>query len=245
MSLLSLTSSVRGLDAAAGIRVPRGVAVHQPDPARAEQAGYRVMAHRAGPARIRPCPSRRARAASRTAPGTSSRSSAEPCPAGTGTGRCRRWCPRCRRTPCSRACPGAAAVVPSQRPALSGRLFPMVTAPGHPPSWYSRQVEPRTSSAVLPGGPGRARPPVPGRRRRRRRRRPRPRHQRQVPGQRRDHVLDRESGISVIKTITRNHERPGQQPLPFPLHQPGAQRARPAIPATPGPALSSSGPSVA
>ena len=142
---------------------------------------------------------------------------------------------------------GTRSSVPSSDPALSGRLFPMVTAPGHPPSWCSRQAEPRTRSRSSSRGTG-------------------PSAFRQSPAARADagrhgraHGTSarspasaaitswtRQSGISVIKTITRimNALASSLSRSPFTNRAPSG--ARPAIPpATPGPALSSSGPSVA
>ena len=74
-------------------------------------------------------------------------------------------------------------------------------------------------------------PPVPGRPRRRRPPRPRPRHQGQVPGQRGDHVPDAGFRHERHQDDHPDHERPGQQPFPFPLHEPGAQRRPPRDPA--------------
>ena len=84
----------------------------------------------------------------------------------------------------------AAPVLPSSAPAFSGGLCPDGDrAGGQPGPGAPAQARPSTRSAALPGGPGRARPASP------RPPGPRPaptaaptRDQRQVPGQRRDHV---------------------------------------------------------
>ena len=114
--------------------------------------------------------------------------------------------------------------VPSSAPAFSGRFVPMVTAPGQPAPGAPARPAPARGPAALPGGPGRARsasprPPCP-----RPPPRPRPRDQRQVPGQRRDHVPGALPGHERHQHDHPDHELPGQQPFPFPLHEPGAQR---------------------
>ena len=142
---------------------------------------------------------------------------------------------------------GTRSSVPSSDPALSGLLFPIVTAPGQPRSRCSRQAWPSTRSRSSPRGTG-------------------PSAFRQSPAARADAGRHgrahgtrarspasaaitspmRASGMSVIKTITRimNALASSLSRSPFTNRAPSG--ARPAIPpATPGPALSSSGPSVA
>ena len=104
---------------------------------------------------------------------------------------------------------GTLTSVPSSDPAFSGLLLPMVTAPAQPRSWCSRQAEPQHDVPQLLQGrrPQRV-PPVPGRPRRRRPPRPRPRDQRQVPGQRGDHVLDPGTGHQRHQHDHPDHERP-------------------------------------
>ena len=204
---------------------------------------------RAGPAPQRPCPSRRARAVSRTAPGTSSRSAAAP--AGTGTGRCRRWCPRCRRTPCSRACPAPAAASRPATPPSAAVFSRWSPRRGSPVPGAPARTSPGPGPAVPPGGPGRARSASP--------RRPAPTPAATAaptapaPGPRPARAITswtRESGISVIKTITRIMKALASSLSRRPFTNRASSGARPAIPpAAPGPACdssrSSSGPSVA
>ena len=135
---------------------------------------------------------------------------------------------RCRRTALFAGVSGTRSSVPSSDPAVSGLLFPMVTAPGQPRSRCSRQAEPSTRSRSSSRGDRAERvPPVPGRPRRRRPPRPRPRHQRQVPGQRGDHVLDPRLRHQRHQHDHPDHERRGQQPFPLAPSRTG----RPAAPA--------------
>ena len=114
---------------------------------------------------------------------------------------------------------GTRISVPSSDPAFSGLARPMMTA---------RQS--RSSCS----GPGRAQhdvlqflqrlraervPPVPARPLRRRHPGPRPRHQGQVPGQRDDHLPDVRVRHQGHQHDDADHERPGQQPFPLPLHE--------------------------
>ena len=235
MSLLSLISTCADRIIRAIRARPVVVAVHQPDPVRRRTgAGTVPWPHRAGPAPAAALPVRRARAASRTAPGTSSRSAAAP--AGTGTGRNHRPCPRCRRSARFAGVSGTRTSVPSSDPAFSGLLLPDGHGTGAAPVRRApARPSPAPGPAALPGEPGRARSAVqvPGRPRRRLRLLTwlRPRHQRQVPGQRRDHVLDPGVRHQRHQNDHPDHECPGQQPFPLPLHEPGAQRRPPRDPA--------------
>jgi hypothetical protein len=128
--------------------------------------------------------------------------------------------------------PGTRSSVPSSAPAISGLVFPVVTAPGQPRSRCSRQDEPEHEVPQLFQGNRAERvPPVPGRPRRRRPPRPRPRHQGQVPGQRGDHVPDPRLRHQRHHHDHPDHEGPGQKPFPPPLHEPGIQRRPPGDPA--------------
>ena len=146
---------------------------------------------------------------------------------------------------------GTRSRVPSIAPAFSGLVFPMVTAPGQPRSRCSRQACPSTASRSSPSGAG-------------------PSALRQSPADRADagrhgraHGTSarspasamitssiRDSGISVISTITRIMNAADSSRSRSPLTNRPSSRALPAIPSmTPGPASapgrSSSGPSVA
>ena len=146
---------------------------------------------------------------------------------------------------------GTRSSVPSSDPAVSGLLFPMVTAPGQPRSRCSRQAEPSTRSRSSSRGTG-------------------PSAFRQSPAARADagrhgraHGTSarspasaaitssiRASGISVISTITRIMNALASSLSRRPFTNRASSGACPAIPpAAPGPACdssrSSSGPSVA
>ncbi len=142
---------------------------------------------------------------------------------------------------------GTRSSVPSSDPARSGLLFPMVTAPGQPRSWCSRQAEHSTRSRSSSSGTG-------------------PRALRQSPADRADagrhgraHGIrarspasaaitswTRAPGISVIKTITRIMKALARSLSRSPFTNRARSGTRPAIPpATSVPAFSSSGPSVA
>ncbi len=146
---------------------------------------------------------------------------------------------------------GTRSRVPSSEPTFSGLVLPMVTAPGQPAPWCSRQDEPSTVSRSSPSGAG-------------------PSAFRQSPAARADagrhgraHGTSarspasavitssiRASGMSVISTITRIMNAADSSRSRSPLTNRRSSRALPAIrPMTPGPACdssrSSSGPSVA
>ena len=143
---------------------------------------------------------------------------------------------------------GTRISVPSIAPAFSGRVLPMVTAPGQPLPWCFRQAEPSTGSRSSSRGPG-------------------PRALRQSPAARADAGRHgrahgtrarspasaataspaRASGISVISTITRimNALASSLSRSPFTnraVQPPRPPRSRSRHRATPP---SSSGPSVA
>ena len=219
---------VRGLDEAGDPRGPVVVAVHQPDPAGLNRPGYRVMA-----------------SSSRACSDPALSVPAGPCGIANSARHEQQVSGSARRHgygPLSSLVP----TVPKNAlfAGVSGTRSSVPQRPGpQRPSFPDGHRARASSVLVLP--PGRAQdqvpqffqgdraervPPVPGRPRRRRPPRPRPRHQRQVPGQRRDHVLDAGVRHQRHQNDHPDHERPGQQPLPFPLHEPGAQRRPPCDP---------------
>ena len=153
-------------------------------------------------------------------------------PHAAGTGTSRHRCRRSRRRPRSRACPApGSASRPATPPsaAWSSRWSPRPRPPGPgAPARPSRARRP----AAPPGAPGRARSASP--------RRPAPTPAATAaptapaPGPR--------PARSITSRIPRlrhqrhqhdhpDHERPGQQPLPLALHEPGVQRRPPGDPA--------------
>ena len=142
---------------------------------------------------------------------------------------------------------GTRSSVPSSDPAFSGFFFPMVTAPGQPRPACSRHADPSTRSRSSSRGTG-------------------PRAFRQSPAARSDagrhgraHGTRARSpasaaitspgrfpGMSVISTITRIMKSLASSLSRSPFTNRAPSGALPAImPTAPGPALSSSGPSVA
>ena len=141
---------------------------------------------------------------------------------------------------------GTRSSVPSSAPAFSGLFVPMVTTPGQPRSWCSRQAEPSTRSRNSSSGTGpsafrqspAARPDA-GRHGRAHGTRAR------SPASAAITSPGRSPGMSVISTITRIMKSLASSLSRFPFTNRAPSGARPATPATaPGPVFSSSGPSV-
>ena len=228
---------------------PVVVAVHQPDPARVEQArGTGPWPRPAAPARRRPCPSRPGPC------GIASSDRHEQQVRGSarrhGHGPESSPVPTVPKNALFAGVSGILSSVPSSDPAFSGLLLPMVTAPGQPRPGAPARPSRARGPAVPPGAPRPARSASP--------RPPAPTpaataattDQRQVPGQRGDHVLDPGTRHERHQHDHPDHERRRQQPLPLALREPAVQpRARrdPADDARPGLRFqpSSSGPSVA
>ena len=230
MSLLSLISTCCGPDHPGDPGGPVVVAVHQPDPVRREQE--RELFHgliEQGLLRVRPCPCR---------PGPCGiANSARHEQQVSGSARRHGYGPESSPVPTVpknarfAGVSGTRTSVPSSDPAFSGPCFPMVTAPGQPRPWCSRQAEPSTRSRSSSRGTG-------------------PSAFRQSPAARADagrhgraHGTSarspasaaitswtRASGISVIKTITRIMNALASSLSRWPFTNRAPSGARPAIP---------------
>jgi len=125
--------------------------------------------------------------------------------------------------------------VPIQRPGFSGRLFPVVTAPGQHRSLGSRRPGRERGPAVLPGDRDERVPPGPGRRAEAGLHGRAHGTKRKVPGQRRrSRTGPSRHGIqAVIKTITRIMNALAQRDFPAsPSPKNWAPEGRSAVPLT-------------
>ena len=114
-----------------------------------------------------------------------------------------------------------------QRPGLpdgdgTGAALPLVLPPGRAQHQVPQFLQRPRAEGIAPvrAGPHRRRLP-----------RPCPRHQRQVPGQRGDDILNPGLRHQRHQHEHPDHEGPGQKPFPLPLHEPGTQRRPPGDPA--------------